>query len=64
MSEELTIISTEKQDDGTTTIEAKGIVSGKDYKFTGCYPIEKRTGIDEPSKTVTLTYNYDKAKTK
>jgi len=64
MSEELRITSAEQQEDKTWTIEGKGIESGKRYKFTGCYPIAERTGLDTPSKTVTLTYAYDKAKAK
>jgi len=64
VSEELRITSAERQEDKTWTIEGKGIASGKRYTFTGCYLIAERTGLDTPSKTVTLTYNYDKAKKK
>lgn len=64
MSEELVITSAEKQSDETWTIKAKGKESGKKYKFTGCYPISERTGLDIPSETVTLTYAYEKIKAK
>ena len=64
MSEELRITSIEKQGDGTDTIKAVGKETKKKYTFTGCYPISKRTGLDKPSKTVTLTYNYAKSKAK
>jgi hypothetical protein len=64
VSEELKITSIERQDDGTYTIEGKGRESKKKYRLTGCYPIAERTGLETSSKTVTLTYNYDKAKAK